>query len=334
MALSYFSIVNPVCPVLDLDLDLGAVAAVVLQADDYYPAQQHVQVLDFFLLLFNILGPSTIILICAAFLLKLFLLTIRNSTKPGSIGIAKYYTQHVGKVIMAYIIFQILLVGLTCPLGLRAQSSSSATAVSTSERAVFTVPASADVGQPLLPNINDPEAVDAQTVCPGYLATNVQTSDTGLTADLNLAGAGCSVYGNDIENLTLTVEYQDTDRLHVEIQPKYIGSENQTWFILPEELVPKPVSSGNATSDNSDFTITWTNDPSFSFTVSRKSTNDTLFTTAGSVLVYEDQFIEFVSPLPENYNLYGLGEVIHGLRLGNNLTSKSSSLPWAIKTVH
>jgi hypothetical protein len=38
--------------------------------------------------------------------------------------------------------------------------------------------------------------------------------------------------------------------------------------------------------------------------------------------VYEDQFIEFASPLPENYNLYGLGEVIHGFRLGNNLTSK------------
>jgi alpha-glucosidase len=37
-------------------------------------------------------------------------------------------------------------------------------------------------------------------------------------------------------------------------------------------------------------------------------------------LVYENQFIEFVSALPENYNLYGLGEVIHGLRMGNNFT--------------
>ena len=40
------------------------------------------------------------------------------------------------------------------------------------------------------------------------------------------------------------------------------------------------------------------------------------------MLVYEDQFIEFVSALPENYNLYGLGEVFRGFRLGNNLTSE------------
>ncbi|KAL9110505.1 MAG: hypothetical protein Q9187_008041, partial [Circinaria calcarea] len=37
-------------------------------------------------------------------------------------------------------------------------------------------------------------------------------------------------------------------------------------------------------------------------------------------LVFENQFIEFASALPENYNLYGLGETIHGLRLGNNFT--------------
>ena len=37
--------------------------------------------------------------------------------------------------------------------------------------------------------------------------------------------------------------------------------------------------------------------------------------------MYENQFIEFVSSLPENYNLYGLGERIHGLRLGNNFTA-------------
>jgi alpha-glucosidase len=41
----------------------------------------------------------------------------------------------------------------------------------------------------------------------------------------------------------------------------------------------------------------------------------------GSKLVYEDQFIEFVTSMPENYNTYGLGERIHGLRLGNNFTA-------------
>lgn len=267
-------------------------------------------VVDLVFLIFNILGPPSVLIACIFLLLKLVL--------PGK------FTQYLGRAAMAYILLRLLFVGL-CPLTLAQSStvaSKSTTDTTTTYEAIFTVPASADVGQTLLPNIYDQEAVDAQTVCPGYIASNVQASDNGLTADLNLAGTGCSVYGNDIENLTLTVEYQSSDRLHVQIQPRYIGAENETWFILPEAIVSKPISSGDVTSGNSDFEISWTNVPTFSFTVTRKSTNDTLFTTQGSKLIYEDQFIEFVSPLPENYNLYGLGEVIHGFRLGNNLTSE------------
>ncbi|KAK3987755.1 alpha-glucosidase [Cladorrhinum sp. PSN332] len=184
----------------------------------------------------------------------------------------------------------------------------------------FTVPASADLGKNMLPNIQDPHAVDAQVICPGYKASNVQVDDKGFTADLLLAGPACNVYGNDIEHLALYVEFQADDRVHVEIEPRYIGAENLTWFQLPETLIPRPPSDPHCSHASSQFDVSWSNDPTFSFTVKRKETGDTLFSTEGSVLVYEDQFIEFVSPLPENYNLYGLGEVIHGFRLGNNLT--------------
>lgn len=226
---------------------------------------------------------------------------------------------------MAYLSMRSLFLAL-CPLTALGQSSTVATTAdaTTSYRAIFTVPTDADAGQPVLPNIVDPEAVDVQTVCPGYTASNVQNSATGFMASLDIAGPDCTVYGNDIHNLTLTVEYQAADRLNIQIQPRYIGPENETWFILPETLVSRPASTGNASSSTSDFDVSWTNDPTFSFTVTRKSTNDTLFTTAGSKLVYEDQFVEFVSALPENYNLYGLGETIHGFRLGNNLTSESA----------
>ena len=53
----------------------------------------------------------------------------------------------------------------------------------------------------------------------------------------------------------------------------------------------------------------------------RTASGDVLFNTKGSKLVYEDQFIEFVTSMPDNYNVYGLGERIHQLRLGNNLTA-------------
>lgn len=45
------------------------------------------------------------------------------------------------------------------------------------------------------------------TACPGYKASNVQTTSSGLTADLTLAGEACDVYGTDLTDLTLEVSY-------------------------------------------------------------------------------------------------------------------------------
>lgn len=50
---------------------------------------------------------------------------------------------------------------------------------------------------------------DPLASCPGYKASNVKTSSSGLTADLTLAGKACNVYGNDLAKLTLTVSYDD-----------------------------------------------------------------------------------------------------------------------------
>lgn len=47
-------------------------------------------------------------------------------------------------------------------------------------------------------NIND---------CPGYSASDIVNTDTGLTAKLTLAGTACNVYGTDIQNLRLAVNY-------------------------------------------------------------------------------------------------------------------------------
>ena len=80
-------------------------------------------------------------------------------------------------------------------------------------------------------------------------------------------------------------------------------------------------SSAGSTIVGNAFNVTWSNSPTFAFSVARQSTGDVIFSTFGSKLVYENQFIEFVTSMPENYNVYGLGERIHGLRLGNNLTA-------------
>ena len=55
----------------------------------------------------------------------------------------------------------------------------------------FTVPATADQGANLIPNIQDPNATDAQTVCPGYTASNLVNNTNGFSAMLTLAGRPC-----------------------------------------------------------------------------------------------------------------------------------------------
>lgn len=44
--------------------------------------------------------------------------------------------------------------------------------------------------------------------CPGYKASNVKQTDNSLSADLTLAGPACNIYGTDLTNLVLNVEYE------------------------------------------------------------------------------------------------------------------------------
>lgn len=201
-------------------------------------------------------------------------------------------------------------------------STASENSGTTSFRPIFTVPSDADNGASLLPNIKDPDAVDAQSVCPGYAGSNVVRTESGLTATLELAGKACNVYGTDIPTLNLTVEYQSADRLSVKIVPAVLDASNATQYVLPDTLVmqPKRDAEAGATVLGNDLHFVWSNEPTFSFSIYRLSTGDVLFSTAGSKIVFENQFVEFASVLPTNYNLYGLGETIRGLRLGNNYT--------------
>jgi hypothetical protein len=44
--------------------------------------------------------------------------------------------------------------------------------------------------------------------CPGYIASHVHSTASGITADLRLAGEPCNIYGNDLRNLRFKAEYQ------------------------------------------------------------------------------------------------------------------------------
>ena len=89
--------------------------------------------------------------------------------------------------------------------------------------------AGAAVAQDYVPSHLDPNAPDPQK-CPGYTASDIQHSNSGLTAKLSIAGDACNAYSTDIEDLDLTVTWQDTHRLNVNIQPSTMVSQHFTYL--------------------------------------------------------------------------------------------------------
>ncbi|ORY27649.1 alpha-glucosidase precursor [Naematelia encephala] len=165
------------------------------------------------------------------------------------------------------------------------------------------------------------------TSCKGYSVSDVSSTSTGgLTASLSLL-ASCKAYGTDISSLTLSVEYETPQRLHVHI---YDTALHQ--YQVSEDIWPRPART-NGTQQNSELDFGYNESP-FEFWITRKSDGEVLFDTRAVnipthtdpvdiegkhsnwtvlpayPLVFEDQYLQIASALPVGTNIYGLGEVI------------------------
>lgn len=153
----------------------------------------------------------------------------------------------------------------------------------------------------------DDTANDKLAGCPGYRASNVKTTASGMTADLTLAGKACNVYGDDLKDLTLSVTYETDNRVHVKIQDK----GNQVYQI-PESVFTRSTSTSSADANALKFEHT---ESPFSFKVTRRSNGEVLFDSSAASLVFESQYLRLRTSLPSDPNLYGLGEHSDPLRL-------------------
>ncbi|KAF8592469.1 glycoside hydrolase family 31 protein [Ramaria rubella] len=160
------------------------------------------------------------------------------------------------------------------------------------------------------PAKRDRLGLEAST-CPGYTAKNIKATPSSLTADLILAGEACNVFGQDVEELKLSVVYEDVSRIHVKI-----SDGNTSRYEVPESVFPRP-SSRNVASLSSDITFNYTESP-FYFSIIRNSNNDVLFDTTGFPLIFEPQYLRVKTALPKNANIYGLGEHTDPFRLPTN----------------
>lgn len=108
-------------------------------------------------------------------------------------------------------------------------------------------------------------------------------------------------------NLTLDVVYE-TARLHVTI-----GDQACKRWRIPEEIVAVDKPSKEAEPEDRDYEFQYTTEP-FGFSVVRKEDGERLFDTLGSDLIFKDQYLELSSAMPQEANIYGLGEHVGSFR--------------------
>ncbi|RPA99054.1 hypothetical protein L873DRAFT_971332 [Choiromyces venosus 120613-1] len=155
-----------------------------------------------------------------------------------------------------------------------------------------------------------PRAPDVNS-CPGYKVTNIKETGSGLTAELQLAGTACNIYGKDLASLKLQVTYDSKSRIHVKIT-----DPEEKRYQVPEEVFPRPNSKATGSAKSTDIVFSYTASP-FSFSINRRSTGEKLFDTTGNALVFESQYLHLKTNLPTDPNIYGLGEHTDSFRLPN-----------------
>ncbi|KAM4874063.1 maltase-glucoamylase [Thomomys bottae] len=129
---------------------------------------------------------------------------------------------------------------------------------------------------------------------------NLVNTNAGFTAQLKSLPSS-SPYGNDIENVLLTAQYQTSNRFHFKLT-----DPSKDRYEVPHEHV-QPFS-GNAASPLN-YAVEVSKQP-FSIKVTRRSNNRVLFDSSIGPLLFADQFLQLSIRLP-SANVYGLGEHVH-----------------------
>ncbi|ONK65724.1 uncharacterized protein A4U43_C06F280 [Asparagus officinalis] len=158
----------------------------------------------------------------------------------------------------------------------------------------------------------------------GYAMQSVKTDPEGrsLSANFTLI-RNSSVFGPDIQNITLYASFETKDRLRVRItdtkNPRYEIPQTVISRDIPTTInINKTIHNGNSppenhvlTANDSDLVLTLHDTSPVAFTVTRRSTGDILFDTLGTNpgIIFKDRYLELTSSLPgDRASIYGLGE--------------------------
>lgn len=102
-----------------------------------------------------------------------------------------------------------------------------------------------------------------------------------------------------------------------------IHDADEDVYQVPESVLPRPEAESSGSHSHSALKFSYEEKP-FSFSISRKDTDEVLFDTSGSNLIFQSQYINLRTSLPDEPYLYGLGENTNPFRL--NTTDYTATL--------
>ncbi|KAI8142898.1 alpha glucosidase [Fennellomyces sp. T-0311] len=147
---------------------------------------------------------------------------------------------------------------------------------------------------------------DVSTSAPGYsVKGKASKTKTGLEIPLEIRSKddeGIDLYGKTIEDLVVTVDFEAADRLHVKI-----GDKDQKQVIVPDSPLGLERPKLRKPAKKLNYEFKYAENP-FGFQVIRKSDKAVIFDTTDYPLVFEDQYLEITTAVPDDANIYGFGE--------------------------
>lgn len=135
----------------------------------------------------------------------------------------------------------------------------------------------------------------------GYTYSESFKDDSSFGGDLKLK-APSGGFGPDFENLSVQFIQETSKRVHMKIAPT--GADGQRWEV-PDSVLPRPKGSSRLSSSSMQYHIV--EDP-FQVVIRRAGSTQDLFFLS-KMLVFQDQYIQFVLGTPKNaVATFGFGE--------------------------
>ncbi|KAK9364715.1 glycosyl hydrolases family 31-domain-containing protein [Lipomyces kononenkoae] len=145
--------------------------------------------------------------------------------------------------------------------------------------------------------------------CTGYNVVHTSVANGVTNLNLTLNGNGCALYSPDVKYLTVSITPYTAEVVRIKI-----ADTGNTRWQLPADVVAEGTPSSETIKTKS-YTVSYTNSP-FTFKVARPS-GEVLFDTSVSglpSLIFEEEYLEISSVLPDNANIYGLGDMADSFR--------------------